>query len=332
MAPSLDIIIVNWNAGAQLRRCLDSVQGANEAEFKLEHVVVVDNASSDGSVDALEQVKLPVTIVRNAKNRGFAAACNQGAKGSAADYLLFLNPDTTLAPESLFVAVQFMQLPENSETGMCGIQLVNEQNRVTRRCSRFPKPNNFFAQMLGLNRLFPEHFRDKFMSEWDHNETRQVDVVTGAFLLVRRMMFESLGGFDQRFFVYLEDVDFLYAAHQAGWSCYYLATTRACHKEGGCSEQAKAARLFYSLRSRVLYGNKHFGWAAATGLLAGTILVEPFVRLAWAAWRRSIEEMRDTLQAYAMLLRELPALLIKNAVPPRSSEPSRRPLGSSATG
>ena len=309
MTPFLDIIIVNWNAGAHLRRCLDSVRRANQAEFELEHVVVVDNASSDGSMDPLEQAKLPLTIIRNAKNLGFAAACNQGAKGSTADYLLFLNPDTTLAPESLSVAVQFMQLPENLETGMCGIQLLDEQNRVTRRCSRFPEPNNFFAQMLGLNRLFPEHFHDKFMSEWDHNETRQVDVVTGAFLLVRRITFESLGGFDQRFFVYLEDVDFLYAAHQAGWSCYYLATTRAYHKEGGCSEQAKAARLFYSLRSRVLYSYKHFGWTTATGLLVGTILVEPFIRLAWAAWRGSIAEIIETLQAYARLWRTMPDLL-----------------------
>ncbi len=331
MTPFLDIIIVNWNAGAHLRRCLDSVRRANQAEFELEHVVVVDNASSDGSMDPLEQAKLPLTIIRNAKNLGFAAACNQGAKGSTADYLLFLNPDTTLAPESLSVAVQFMQLPENLETGMCGIQLLDEQNRVTRRCSRFPEPNNFFAQMLGLNRLFPEHFHDKFMSEWDHNETRQVDVVTGAFLLVRRMTFESLGGFDQRFFVYLEDVDFLYAAHQAGWSCYYLATTRAYHKEGGCSEQAKAARLFYSLRSRVLYSYKHFGWAAATCLLMCTVLIEPFTRLAWAAWRGSVGEMRETVQGYAMLLRELPTLL-KNAVPRRSQEPSSRPLRSSTTG
>jgi GT2 family glycosyltransferase len=331
MTPSLDIIIVNWNARAHLRRCLDSVQRANQAEFELGHVVVVDNASSDGSMDSLEQAKLPLTIIRNAKNRGFAAACNQGAKGSTADYLLFLNPDTALAPESVSVAVQFMQLPENLEAGMCGIQLVDEQNRVTRRCSRFPEPKNLFAQMLGLNRLFPEHFHDKFMSEWDHNETRQVDVVTGAFLLVRRVTFECLGGFDQRFFVYLEDVDFLYAAHQAGWSCYYLATTRAYHKEGGCSEQAKAARLFYSLRSRVLYSYKHFGWATATGLLVGTILVEPFIRLAWAAWRRSVGEMRETFQAYAMLLRELPALLIKNAVPRRYPEPRSRPLRSSTT-
>jgi GT2 family glycosyltransferase len=270
-------------------------------------------------------------IIHNAKNRGFAAACNQGAKGSVAEYLLFLNPDTTVAPESLSMAVQFMQLPENLETGMCGIQLVDEQNRVLRRCSRFPKPSHFFAQMLGLNHL-PKRFHDKFMSEWDHTETRQVDVVTGAFLLVRRVTFESLGGFDQRFFVYLEDVDFLYAAHKAGWGCYYLATPRAYHKEGGCSEQDRAARLLYSLCSRILYSYKHFGWAAATGLLMGTVLVEPFTRLAWAAWRGSVGEMKETFQAYAMLLRELPALVIKNAVPRRSPEPSSRPLGSSTNG
>lgn len=330
--PTLDIIIVNWNSGAQIRRCLDSIQRANRAEFELDHVIVVDNASSDGSMDPLEQAKLPLTIVRNAKNRGFAAACNQGAKGSTADYLLFLNPDTTLAPESLSVAVQFMQLPENLETGMCGIQLVDEQNRVIRSCSRFPKARQFVTQIFGLDRLFPSRFPSKYMSDWNHGETRQVDVVTGAFLLVRRVTFEALGKFDERYFVYFEEVDLLYTAYQAGWGRYYLATTRAYHKGGGCSEQAKAARLLYSFQSRIVYGYKHFGWVTATGLLIGMILIEPFTRLAWAAWRRSAGEIWETFQAYAMLLRELPTLLLKNAVPRRSPEPSSRPLGSSTTG
>src|SRR5258708_40080093 len=103
------------------------------------------------------------------------------------------------------------------------------------------------------------------MSDCDYFDTRRVDVVTGAFLLVRRGIFEVLGGFDERFFVYLEDVDFLYRVGQAGWRCYYLAAARAYHRGGGCSEQAKAARLFYALRSRILYSYKHFGRASAIG-------------------------------------------------------------------
>jgi GT2 family glycosyltransferase len=309
MSTSLDIIIVNWNSGLHLRYCLDSMLRASSAEFELSRVVVVDNASSDGSVERAEAIALTTTIIRNAENRGFAAACNQGSKDSRADYLLFLNPDTTLLPESLTTAVEFMQMPQNSEVGVCGIQLVDEQNRVIRSCSRFPKPSHFFAQMLGLDRLLPNRFHGKFMSEWEHRETRQVEVVTGAFLLVRRVAFESLGGFDERFFVYLEDVDLLCTAHQAGWSCYYLATTRAYHRGGGCSEKAKTARLLYSLQSRILYGYKHFGLAAAIGLLMVAVLVEPFTRLAWAAWRGSITEIIETLQAYARLWRTIPDLL-----------------------
>ncbi len=332
MSTSLDIIIVNWNSQLHLRHCLDSMLRASSTEFGLTRVVVVDNASLDGSVERLEEIALPLTIIRNAENRGFAAACNQGSRDSRADYLLFLNPDTTLLSESLTRAVEFMQMPQNSEVGVCGIQLVDERNRVIRSCSRFPEAKHFLAQMLGLDRLFPLRFRNKFMNDWDHDETRQVDAVTGAFLLVRRPTFESLGGFDERFFVYLEDVDFLYAARQAGWTCFYLATTRAYHKEGGCSEQVRAVRLLYSLRSRILYGYKHFGWAAATGLLMGTFLIEPLTRLAWAAWRRSVGEMKETFQAYAMLLRELPALLLKNVAPRRSPRASSPPLSSSTGG
>ena len=183
------------------------------------------------------------------------------------------------------------------------------QGRVTRSCSRFPRPVHFYAHILGLNRLFPRQFQNNFMSEWDHSETRQVDVVTGAFLLVRRAVFEAVGGFDERFFVYLEDVDFLHAIRKAGWQSWYFASARAYHKGGGCSKQARAARLFYSLQSRILYSFKHFGWAAATGILLSTVLVEPFSRLAWAAWRRSAGEMLDTLRGFAMIWGRVPGFV-----------------------
>src|SRR5271156_1399355 len=101
MLPSLDIIIVNWNAGSQLQQCLDSIRTANFDGFELLRVVVVDNASSDGSADHLPPGNVPLSVIRNTTNRGFAAACNQGAMDSSASYLLFLNPDIVLASDSL---------------------------------------------------------------------------------------------------------------------------------------------------------------------------------------------------------------------------------------
>jgi N-acetylglucosaminyl-diphospho-decaprenol L-rhamnosyltransferase len=308
MLASLDIVIVNWNSGSQLRACLNSIRASARDGFTLSRVVIVDNASADDSANELLYPELPLRVIYSSINLGFAAACNRGAHGTCAEYLLFLNPDTILESQSLRAAISFMETPNNSRIGVCGIQLLDERGQVVRSCSRFPEPGHFYAHVFGLNRLFPSRFRNNFMNDWDHGATTRVDVVTGAFLLVRRSIFQSVGGFDERFFVYLEDVDFLQAAHRAGWECHYLVDAHAYHKGGGCSENAKAERIFYSLRSRILYSYKHFSRAAATGILASTLIIEPFTRLAFAAMQASASATRETLEAYRMLWRGLPAL------------------------
>ena len=305
----IGIIIVNWNAGNQLCECLESIKTVRKDDFMLSSVVVVDNASTDGSADGLEDIDLPLVIIRNAQNLGFAAACNQGAKWSNAEYLLFLNPDTRLFEDSLIKPVAFMEQPQNKEVGIIGIQLVDETGQISRTCARFPAPGMFFTKMLGLNMLFPRYFPSHFMSEWDHGEIREVDQVMGAFFMIRRNLFDTLGGFDERFFVYFEDLDLSYRANNAGWKTVYLADAQAYHKGGGTSEQVKATRLFYSLRSRILYGYKHFGWPSATLLTAGTLFLEPFSRLALAIGRGSGREAKETLKGYAMLWQEIPKLL-----------------------
>ncbi|HSW36319.1 MAG TPA: glycosyltransferase family 2 protein [Candidatus Limnocylindrales bacterium] len=305
----LDIVIVNWNAGQQLRACLDSIVTACRDGFALS-LVVVDNASSDGSVDDLNDLDLPLTMIQNDTNRGFATACNQGAKGSDADYLLFLNPDTRLFKDSLDKPLAFMEQQNNRQVGIVGIQLVDEIGQISRTCARFLSPGRFFANMMGLDRLFPRFFLSHFMSEWDHGQTREVDQVMGAFFLTRRSIFETLGGFDERFFVYFEDIDFSLHAYKHGWKTVYLAEAQAYHKGGGTSEQVKATRLFYSLRSRIQYGYKHFGWFPATFLLVGTLLLEPLARLALAAGRRSGRDAVETLAGFGQLWASLPALIL----------------------
>jgi len=307
--PQLDIIIVNWNSGEQLRQCLASIASANQSSFTLSHVCVVDNASQDNSLDGIEQCGLPLQIIRNKQNQGFAAACNQGARESQADYILFLNPDVRLFKNSLTIPITFMEKPENKKVGIVGIQLLDDTGNVAPTCARFPTPGRFFAKMLGLDRLFPRWFPSHFMVEWNHRESREVDQVMGAFFLVRRSLFEALDGFDERFFVYFEDLDFSLRAKQGGWRSFYLAEAQAYHKGGGTSEQIKAARLFYSLRSRILYDYKHFNWWSATGVAIGTLFLEPFTRLVWATVRGSLQEIVDTIKGYLMLWKETPRMI-----------------------
>lgn len=305
---SLDIIIVNWNSGQQLRDCLMSIDVANNKKFKLNRVFVVDNASKDDSVERLNNFTFSLTLIRNTENRGFAAACNQGTKGSNADYLLFLNPDIRLFKDSLIRPLAFMGQPENQKIGIAGIQLVDENGRVDRTCARFPIIGMFYSKMFGLNILFPRYFPNHSMSEWDHEEIRKVDQVMGAFFLIRRQLFETMGGFDERFFVYFEEVDFSYRANNAGWKSVYLTDTRAYHKGGGTSERVKATRMFYSLRSRILFGYKHFGCFSATLLTAGTLFLEPVSRFLLAIGRLSTKEAKETIKGYTMLWRAMPEL------------------------
>ena len=309
--PNLDIIIVNWNSGVHLLRCLASMLLASREGFELARVVVVDNASSDGSAGGVDFLDLPLLVIRNSLNRGFAAACNQGVQGSEADYLLFLNPDTILLENSLEAPIAFLARSENTSIGICGIQLADEAGRVSRTCARFPTPGHLLARCLGLDRLLPQVFPNHFLSEREHHESRVVDQIMGAFFLVRRAVFDLLGGFDERFFVYYEDLDFSFRARRGGWSSYFLSAALAVHSGGGCSKHVKAARLFYSLRSRILYAYKHFPSANATAVLLATLLFEPFARLGRAMIRGSVAEIIETGQAYWWFWKATPRLLVK---------------------
>lgn len=305
---SVDIIIVNWNAGAQLDDCLASI--ARFSDDAIASVVVVDNASTDSSADALEaRFSLPLKVVRNSENRGFARACNQGARLGFAPYVLFLNPDTRLFADSIAQPMAFMQQPKNSHVGICGIQLVDERSVVARNCARFPRASHFLAQSLGLDKLPGMRDWGLHMKGWDHGNTHRVDHVIGAFFFVRRSLFETLAGFDERFFVYLEDLDFSLRARVAAWETVYLADVQAFHASGGTSRQVKVMRLFFSLRSRLLYGFKHFPRYQAWLLAVMTLAVEPLTRVVLCLGRGDGRGVVNTLRAYRRLARALPAIV-----------------------
>jgi GT2 family glycosyltransferase len=299
---SVHVVIVNWNSGAQLAECLQSFAAVTGDDVAV-RVTVVDNASSDGSCEGLT-APMPLAVVRNAENRGFGAACNQGAAGSDADFLLFLNPDTRLMPGSLGVPARYLGDPKHAGVGIAGIQLVDADGAVARNTARTPSAWSLTGNSVGLDRLMPSAFPPHFATDWAHDETRPVDQVMGAFFFVRRAVFEALGGFDERFFVYFEDLDFSVRARAHGWSSVYLADARAFHRGQGTTESATARRTFYFCRSRILYARKHFSAAGAFAVIAATLLLEPLARIL-AAPRAA----GSTLRAFAMLWGDLPALL-----------------------
>ncbi len=299
--PTLAIVIVNWNAGLQLRACLASIASAARSGFVLADVVVVDNASCDGSVDQIEAMPLPLRVLHNDHNCGFAAACNQGAAalGFEPDYLLFLNPDTQLLTDSLSAAVAFMERAGHERYAVYGCRMIDELGRTTRSCSRLPGTGTFVQKILGLDHLLPRVFHGLHLAEWDHESDRDVDHVIGAFYFVRAARFRGLGGFDERFFVYLEDLDFSLRVRRGGERIRYSAASSVVHRGGGTSEQIPAERLAYSLDSRLKYCDKHFSKAAAALVRFGTLHVEPLMRqiLALAQGRaRGAADVRRALR------------------------------------
>jgi N-acetylglucosaminyl-diphospho-decaprenol L-rhamnosyltransferase len=302
--PSLDVVVVSWNAGALLHECLASVAIAAQSLDVPLSVIVVDNASTDGSLSEIERLGLPLRVVQNPQNRGFAYACNQGARVSRGEFVLFLNPDTRLAGSSLSAPLEFLRDPGNARVGILGVQMVDDAGNVSRSCCHFPTPGRFLAVTTGLNQLLPSVFPGIAMVEWDHAANRSVDHVTGAFFLVRRQAFEELGGFDQRFFVYLEDVDFNKRARSTGWEVFFYADVQVYHEGGGSSKRVLAKRLFYSLDSRIKYSWKHFPPLSAATVTASTLALEPLVRVAYALVKGSGGELRETLEGYRLLWQE----------------------------
>lgn len=316
MSQSVDIIIVNWNAGDQLQDVISSICAHHDNLVKT--VVIVDNASTDASLSRLETAtnKFPFTlkIVRNGKNLGFGAACNQGAEFCTSNFLLFLNPDTRLFAGSLSRPIEFMQKPSSERVGVLGVQLLDESGRVSRSCTRFPTIGIFLAQAIGINRLQPFTRMSLQMADWAHDTSRQVDHVIGAFYLIRTRLFHKLDGFDERFFVYFEDLDLSLRASAMGYASLYFADSQAFHSGGGTSRQVKAHRLFYSLRSRLLYGFKHFPRWQAWGLAFVTLVIEPLSRTAYCL-ASGVDCVRDTWRGYGMLYRDLPQILKRTRLP-----------------
>ncbi len=316
MKPSLDIVVVNWNAGPLLRACLGSIEGALGDSFELQRVVVVDNASTDDSLAGLGALGLPLVVIANAENRGFGRACNQGARESRADYVLFLNPDTRLFEASLCEPIAHLERPENAEVGVCGVRLVDAHGRIARSCARFPTSATFAWMALGIDRLRPCARLGYRMSDWAHDATRDVDHVMGAFYLIRGPLFRDLGGFDEEYFVYFEDLDLSRRVRATGYRSRYLASASAYHLGGGTSRRIKARRLAYFLRGKLRYARKHGGGLGLAATALATFAVEPFARTLGALLAGSPSDALATLRGYAWMLRPEPGAALAPVDPP----------------
>ena len=292
----VSIVIVNWNSGEQTLKCIESIQ--LNSQDTVNKIIVIDNNSTDNSRFLISDTP-GIHYIQSNINLGFAKACNLGASYCSSKFILFLNPDTLIFKNNLKQVLNFIDSPNNSNVGICGVQLLDENKTISRSCSYFPDAWTMLLYTLGLSKIFNQF--NYHMTNWDHSESKEVDHVIGAFFLVRKSLFDQLKGFDERFFMYLEDLDFSLRALQAGYTSYYLSTIQAFHKGGGTSDQVKAKRLFYSIRSRIIYSYKHFSYISATFILLGSLLIEPWTRLLFILIKQNYSSIKELIEAYRLI-------------------------------
>lgn len=265
--PDLTISIVNTNNRDLLADCLRSIFDTTHA-CTLE-VIVVDNASEDGSAGMVRREFPHVTLAQNASRMGFAASHNRALERGAGRYLIILNEDTRILPGCLETLVGFMDA--HPEAGACGPRLWNGDGSLQRTANRFPTLGFGIFEALAVNRRFPHNpvLEHNTYAGWDRTTTREVDAVSGAALLVRREAMEQAGLLDPKFFIYSEEVDWCLRLHQRGWKIFYVAEAQLIHY-GGSSTAARAPEKFHRIHweSFLYYYRKHFG-APAYWLVRG---------------------------------------------------------------
>ncbi len=274
----VSVVIVNWNTVDILRDCLNSIY--KETRGITFETLVIDNASSDSSVHMVRNEFPNTILIANKDNRGFAAANNQGLRQAQGRYLLLLNSDTLILDGAIQKTVRYADAAEG--VGVLGCQVWENETTIQYTCFRFPTPWNLFCVITGLAKLAPKSrlFGGDRMREWDRRDEREVEVVSGMFMLVRRAAFEQVGYLDESFFIYCEEADWCYRMKKAGWRNVFWPGARIVHRDGGgkSTEKVNIKMEVQLVRSTLFYIRKHYG-PVSEALVRFTILVTALVKL-----------------------------------------------------
>ena len=251
----LSIVIVSWNTRGILHDCLSSVyEETNNVSFE---VIVIDNASTDGSGEMVKSEFPQVILLENRKNRGFAAANNQGITIAKGRYVLLLNSDTVILDNAIARTVAFADA--HTDAAVVGCRVLNPDRTLQRTCFMFPSILNMLLSSSYLYKLFSKSkfFGRERMTWWDRSDVRGVDVVTGCLMLVRREAIEQVGGMDEQFFMYGEETDWCYRFKEAGWKVMFTPCAEIIHL-GGASSRQKQSEMILQLRGSILlFMKKH---------------------------------------------------------------------------
>jgi GT2 family glycosyltransferase len=300
----LSVVIVNYNVKYFLEQCLHSVQKAIKGIDA--EIFVVDNNSVDGSTNLVSEKFPEVFLIENEKNVGFSRANNQAIRQSNGEYILLLNPDTVVEEDTFAKVIGFMD--SHPEAGGLGVKMIDGKGNFLPESKRgLPTPWVAFYRIFGISRLFPrsEKFGKYHLSYLDENKIHEVDVLAGAFMLLRKSVLNQIGLLDESFFMYGEDIDLSYRITQAGYKNYYFPETTIIHYKGESTKKSSVnyVRVFYN--AMIIFANKHYSGRQARAfslLIRLAIYVRAMMAVAGRFFSRIFLPLLDAILIFSGFL------------------------------
>ena len=299
----LSVVIVNYNVEYFLEQCLYSVRRAMQGIEG--EVFVVDNNSVDGSLKMLAQKFPEVKVIANKENVGFSRANNQAIRVSTGEYVLLLNPDTVVEDDTFSKCLAFMD--SHPEAGGLGVKMVDGKGQFLPESKRgLPTAKTAFYKMFGLAKLFPhsKRFARYYMGHLSNDETNEVEILAGAFMLMRKETLDKVGLLDETFFMYGEDIDLSYRITQGGYKNYYFPETRIIHYKGESTKKTSVNYVFVFYRAMEIFAKKHFGnsWARSFSFLINiAIYLKAFFALVSQFFHKAAIPFLDAVLGYGGL-------------------------------
>ncbi|MGB0390698.1 MAG: glycosyltransferase family 2 protein [Salibacteraceae bacterium] len=286
--PRLSVIIVNYNVEYFLAQCLHSVRkAARVADIE---TIMVDNNSSDGSVEMTRRLFPEVKVIANKDNRGFSKANNQAIRVSTTDYVLLLNPDTLVEEDTFKKCIDFMDAHPNS--GGLGVKMVDGKGQFLAESKRgLPTPMVAFYKIFGLSNLFPKSktFGQYHLGHLDKNKTHKIDILAGAFMMMRKSALDEVGLLDEDFFMYGEDIDLSWRIKLGGYDNYYFPETKIIHYKGESTKKSSVNYVLVFYNAMIIFAKKHFTKSHAN-IFEILIRLAIYFRAGIALLRRVIEK------------------------------------------
>lgn len=276
MKIDVSIIIVNWNTKDLLSKCIQSIENNNEMYNK--EIIVVDNASTDGSQEHIKINFQNVKLIQNEINLGFAKANNIGIKASKGQFICLINSDVEVIENGIDLMLDHIK--KNNEIGVLGPKVINPDGTIRPNCKKFPTLWNSFCKTFALYKVFPhiDFFSDDHIRNFSYNSILEVEVLPGCCLIIRKEAINQVGLLDEKFFIYSEDKDWCKRFYDSGWKIVYSPYSTVIHYAGSSSAKAPVKYVIERLKANLLYWQKYHNKISRISFLI-ILLMHNFVRL-----------------------------------------------------